>query len=123
MKTSRKSIPSPQLTLSVRGFLANPPLLPGSARARAMTAGSGEKLLGSSKNFIQGGQSLKMFADFLVSSPAWSSNLCLLNWKPLITKSKRLLFQLVQSTPRTEGIESGLWATPNVSGDGRKPKP
>jgi DNA (cytosine-5)-methyltransferase 1 len=34
-------------------------------------------------------------------------------------KSRRFRFQLVPSTPRTDGTESSLWLTPNVPNGGR----
>ena len=37
-----------------------------------------------------------------------------LTWKESATPSRRLLFRLVPSTPRTEGTGLQLWATPNT---------
>lgn len=52
-----------------------------------------------------------MLADFLLGTEAWFSTKCLLTWKPRVTKSGRMLFQLAQSVPRTDGTESGLLPT------------
>jgi DNA (cytosine-5)-methyltransferase 1 len=37
--------------------------------------------------------------------------MCFLTWKDKATPAGRLLFQLAPSTPRTDGIGSGLWPT------------
>jgi len=51
-------------------------------------------------------------AKTLLESSTWHSTRCLLTWKWKVTPANRLLFQLAPSMPRTDGTESGLWATP-----------
>ena len=84
---------------------------PGEEEAQAMTVGSGEKLLTLYERFGPVGASLKTCVASLVLKGEWFSSLCYLNWKPLITKSGVLLYQLAPKTLRTGGIESGLWPT------------
>lgn len=74
----------------------------------------GRRCYESYESFIRGGSSVKMLAASLLGAKAWYSNKSTLTWKVKVTKSKRLLFQLFPSTPRTEGIESGLLLTPAV---------
>lgn len=53
-----------------------------------------------------------MKKDAALRTEVWSSSRSTLTWKHRVTKSpRRLLFQLVPSTPRTEGTEFGLWPT------------
>jgi hypothetical protein len=54
----------------------------------------------------------------LLGISTWVSTTCYLTWKKSATPAGRLLFRLVPSTPRTAGIGSGLWPTPNVAGGG-----
>jgi hypothetical protein len=51
----------------------------------------------------------------LASQTAWYSNKCTLTWKAKVTKSNRLLYQLQQSTHRTNDTEHGLWLTPSAT--------
>ncbi len=81
---------------------------PGSAEARKMTATFGLRCLELSEHQGRLGYSLKMLLDTL----RWGSTKCLLTWKAKATPCNRLLFQLAPWTPRTDEIESGLWATP-----------
>lgn len=60
------------------------------------------------------GSLLKTCVASLIGTKAWYSSRCALTWKPVVTKSKRLLFQLSPSTPRTGAIGSGLLLTPSV---------
>ncbi len=94
---------------------------PGNEKARQMTERSGRRLLNSYKHYPhhQPGSALRMFVDLLVSKGEWHSTKCLLTWKILDTKSSRLLFQLAPSTPRTDGIESGLLPTTRAQEPGR----
>jgi len=78
-----------------------------SEKEQQTTATSGQKCVESFKNLPHVTSWQRMFADSLVSTGVWSSSKCVLTWKLLATKSNRLLFQLVPSTPRTEGIASG----------------
>ena len=89
--------------------LANPTLLPGSEEAKKMTVHSGLKCLGLSRK----SGPIGLLAKTLVGSSEWDSTIVFLTWKITATKSKRLLFQLVPSMPRTEGTGSGLLRTAN----------
>ena len=86
--------------------------LPASAEERRMTVGSGKRLLESWPKSSQPGPSLKTLVESLVLNEAWYSRICYLRWRPKVTKSSRLLFQLAPSMPRTEGTGSGLLLTP-----------
>ena len=88
--------------------LANHLALPGNALAKKMTATSGRNLCGSWLNSGPLGSLERM----LLATSAWASTRCFLTWKARDTPAGRLLFQLAPSTPRTGGIESGLWPTP-----------
>ena len=79
-----------------------------------MTAISGQICLELSEKSNQPGLLQKMCVELLTSKTAWSSKQCVLTWKKKVSKSKRLLFQLQASVPRTKESESGLWATPNT---------
>lgn len=99
-----------QLTLFQEGFLANPFPLPGSSGARRMTASSGQKWLGLSKN----SGPLGLLEKTLLESCAWNSPTYYLNWKPVGIGQGRFLFQLALSEPATGATGSQLWATPNT---------
>ena len=99
-----------QLTLFREASHANLVVQPGSDEARRTTVTSGRKCCALSKNSGPLGSLVKM----LLGSSTWRSTRCYLTWKPLATPSKRLLFQLAASTPRTEGIESLSWPTPTA---------
>jgi hypothetical protein len=92
-------------------FLASLSVLPGSAEARRMTVISGQKCSGSYPRFTPIGLLLKM----CLESSQWNSPICYLTWKMKATKQQRLIFQLVQQTPRMNGRGSGLWPTPTVN--------
>jgi hypothetical protein len=79
-----------------------------------MTATSGRKCYELYGSFIRAGSSVKMLAASLLGTTAWYSNKSTLTWKVKITKSKRLLFQLSPSTPRTDGTEFGLSLIPKT---------
>jgi len=102
-----------QLSLFAVDFLANHSVSPGTSEARKMTAHSGLKCYESYGRWSQLGSLAKM----LVASSTWNSTRCFLTWKIRVTPHNRLLFQLAPSMPRTGGIESGLWQTPNASED------
>jgi len=96
--------------------------LPGSEKERQMIVGSGRKLLESWPKSSQPGPSLKTLVESLALSTAWYSRTCYLRWRARVTKSGRLLFQLVPSMPRTGEIGSGLLlTTPNVQDDREVP--
>lgn len=90
---------------------------------RRMTVTSGLKCLELYNSQNLHGSSLKMLVASLLGMKEWYSNKCALTWKAKVTKSNRLLFQLLPSTHRTEGIESGLLPTARVSmGNGASQK-
>lgn len=116
---------------------------PESAEARKMTVISGKKCCELLKSSSPLGLSVRM----LMESDLWSSKTVFLNWReiPLFkrtetaitqtswtesatvlklsaTKFSRLLFQLAPSTPRTEGIGSGLLRTPQQQEPGSRPE-
>ena len=82
--------------------------LPGSDRARKMTATSGRNF----SELLESVSPIGYLRKMLLDTSTWASTKCLLTWKVKATPLNRLLFQLVPSMPRTEGIESGLWQTP-----------
>ena len=107
-----------ELTLSAAGSRdrANLGPVPGSAEAVQMTVISGRRCYELLKLSGQTG-SLARMSEALFQWK-WASSVAFLTWKPsAATPSRRLLFQLAPSTPRTEGIESGLWQTPNANED------
>jgi hypothetical protein len=85
-------------------------LLPGSEKARAMTAGSGRQLATLSK--LRG--PLGSLVRTCLGTSAWGSTLCSLTWKASVTPRNRLLFQLVPSMPGTEETACGLLPTMTV---------
>lgn len=95
-------------------------VLPGSKEAHQMTAISGRKCLEQYEKSNPVGLLQRMFPALLVGQTGWYSNRCFLTWKMKVTKSHRLYFQLQASTPRTNGIGSGLLPTPRTS-DGNQP--
>lgn len=92
---------------------ANPPVSQESDEARQMTAGSGRRLLPLLRGLGPCGYCLKTLLVSCLSTTEWSSSVSVLRWKPKATKFNRLLFQLAASGHRIDGIESGLWPTPN----------
>lgn len=99
-----------QLTWFQEDFHASRSPLPGSAEAKAMTVTSGLKCLELYGNSARCGS----LAKTLLESSIWHSTRCYLTWKGMVTKSKRLLFRLAVSMPRTEETESLLWPTPST---------
>jgi hypothetical protein len=87
---------------------------PGSDWARRMTATYGRKL----GAYWLSSDPPDSWVRTLLGISTWGSTTCYLTWKKSVTPHGRLLFRLVPSTPRTAGIESGLWPTPNVAGGG-----
>lgn len=84
-------------------------------KEQTMIATSGQKCLELYELSSQRGSSLKTCVASLLSSKEWCSSRCVLIWKPLVTKSNRLLFQLAQSTPRTKEKEFGFLLTPSAT--------
>src|SRR3989304_4581498 len=101
---SKKIHSQDQLTLLLEDSLANLLVMPESEKAIQMTVFSGQQCAMSLKLISQLGYLVKM----LLESSIWRSNKCYLIWKTLVMKHKRLLFQLVPSTPYIDEIESGL---------------
>ena len=93
---------------------ASPSVLPGSAKARRMTATSGRQLLGQFKSSGLIGAFLKMF----MGTSRWASTMCWLKWKASATPRGRLLFRLAPSMPCTGATVYGLWQTP-IANDAR----
>ena len=96
-----------QLPLLLEDSLASLYLMPGSEKARKMTAGSGLKCLES----YQKSGPLGLLQKMLLDSSIWGSTIVYLTWRVRAMKRHHFLFQLVPSMPRTEEIESSLWPT------------
>ena len=96
-----------QLTLFQEASPASRSLLPGSEEARRMTVTSGLKCL----ELYQNSGPLGLLVRTLLGSSIWRSTRCALTWKTKGTPSKRLLFRLVPSTPRTGATDAQLWPT------------
>ena len=77
-------------------------------RGPMMTASSGQKCGG----LLRGSDRISSWQRMLLESSTWHSTKCFLSWRPMGTPQGRLYFQLVPSTPPTDGIESGFWPTP-----------
>ena len=99
-----------QLTLFPADSPASRSPLPGSKEARKMTATSGQKWLGLSKN----SGPLGLLEKMLLESSEWHSPIFYLSWKPVGIGQGHFLFQLALSEPDTGDTESQLWATPNT---------
>lgn len=99
-----------QLTLFPEASHVNRSVFPGSAEARRMTVTSGQKCLESYTNSSPLGCLVKT----CLESSIWHSTRCFLTWKQKNTKSRRSLFQLAVSMPRTEGTGSPFWPTPST---------
>ena len=102
-----------QLTLFAEAFLddlANRSHAPGSEEAKKMTVTSGLRC----SELYKRQSPLGLLVRTLLGSSIWGSKIVFLTWKPKGTKSRRLLFQLVPSTPPTEGTGCGLWPTPRA---------
>ena len=106
-----------QLTLFLEDSPASRSPLPGSKEARKMTATSGQKWLGLSKNSGPLGSLEKM----LLESLEWHSPIFYLSWKPVGIGQGHFLFQLVLSEPDTGDTESQLWPTPTQNGNYNRP--
>ena len=99
-----------QLTLFPADSPASRSPLPGSGEARKMTATSGRKWLGLSKN----SGPLGLLEKMLLESSEWHSPIFYLSWKPVDIGQGHFLFQLVLSEPATGDTESLLWPTPTA---------
>ena len=100
-----------QLTLFPEDSHASRLVLPGSSEARKMTATSGQKWLGLSKN----SGPLGLLEKMLLESLEWHSPKYFLNWKPADIGQGHFLFQLVRSEPDMCDTGWRLWATPKAS--------
>lgn len=107
------------LLFSQGDFLASHSLVPASDEARRMTASSGQRCSALYRKQSQLGSLVRT----LLESSIWNSKIVVLTWKPKVTKSSRLLFQLAPSTPRTDETGFGLspdgqttFHTPNTNG-------
>ena len=89
---------------------ANHSVSPGSAEARQMTVTSGLKL--SAVLALSG--PLGSLVKTCLESSMWHSTRCMLTWKVSVTPSKRSIYQLAPSMPRTSENGSGLWPTPTA---------
>ena len=103
-----------QLTLFPEDFLASRSPLPGNTEARKMTVTSGRKCLELYQSYSQ----LGLLVRTCLESSIWHSTRCFLLWKPKVTKSGRLLFQLAASTHGIKESESALWPTILANGMG-----
>lgn len=99
-----------QLTLFQEDFHASRFPAPGSEEARTMTVTSGRKCLELYENSGPLGCLVRM----CLESSIWHSTRCLLTWKRKDTKSRRSLFQLAASMPRTSETGSVFWPTPST---------
>ena len=106
-----------ELILSAEGSHVSLGVSPGSSEARKMTVTSGRSWLPLLKSYGLDGSLGRMCEALLTNR--WASSAAFLTWKASDTKPRHLLFQLAPSMPRTEGIASGLWQTPNA-GDGER---
>ena len=106
------------LTLLPEDHRASLRVLPGSDKARKMTAGSGLRLCGP---WLPSGR-LGACLRTLLGSEVWGSMMCFLTWRVWDTPAKRWIFRLVESEPRTGGTGSGLWGTPVANDDNKSPE-
>lgn len=75
-----------------------------------MTALSGLRCFESWEKFSQ----LGSLAKTLLASSIWHSPSVYLTWRASVTRSKCLIFRLVESEPPTDAIASGLLPTPTA---------
>ena len=110
-----------QLTLFQEDSPASRFPLPGSVEAARMTVTSGQKCSELYANSGPAGSLARM----LLESSIWRSTRCTLTWKTKVTPSKRLLFRLVPSMPRTGATDAPLsgverWKE-NITGEDGEP--
>ncbi len=110
MATSKPSTQD-QPTLSPAVFPASRSVALGSAEARRTTATSGRTCLESYESRLPAGSSVRMLVASLLGTKEWYSTKCALTWRLKVTKSGRLLFQLLPSTPLTGATGFGLLPT------------
>ena len=112
MATSEISPMAYQPGLLPEASLASLSVSPGSAEARAMTVGSGQRWL----KLLSVSDPLGCWLKMCLESSRWNSTQCYLTWNASSTPHGRLLFRLVPSTPNTDVSEFGLWPTPTAPG-------
>lgn len=78
---------------------------------RKTTVSSGLRCYELYERLSQHGLSLRTCVASLLSTTAWYSSACALNWKRMATKSSRFVFQLAPSARRTGGSDCGLLPT------------
>lgn len=100
-----------QLTLSLEGSPVSHSPLPGSGEAREMTATSGRRWSGLSKNSGPLGSLERM----LLGSSGWHSPIYYLSWKPKDIGQGHFLYQLALSEPDTGGTGLRSWPTPKAT--------
>lgn len=99
-----------QLTLFPEGSPASRLVWPGSSEARKMTATSGRKWLGLSRN----SGPLGLLEKMLLESSEWHSPIFYLSWRAADIGQGHFLFQLVRSEPGISAAGWRLWAAPNT---------
>ena len=104
-----------RLTSSPQATPASHSHSPGSDWARKMTATYGRKF----GDYWLSSDPPDSWVRTLLGTSIWGSMTCYLTWRKSATPRGRLLFRLVPSTPRTAGIASGLWPTPDTPSGGR----
>ena len=92
-------------------------VMPGSAKAQKMTAISGRTFL----PLLKPNDPLFAFLKMFMVTLRWDSTKCYLTWKVKATQQGRLLFQLAQSMPLTNEIDSGLLHTPTTTANQMSP--
>ena len=95
---------------------------PDEGAERTTTASSGRRCYESYESFLHYGSSLKTCVASLLSEEVWYSSVCALTWKPLVTKSNRLSFQLSPLVRRTGEIGYGLLPTAVANDDNKTPE-
>lgn len=110
LKPSRPTAGAALSLFSPADTLASPKATPGNAVARRMTVGSGQKCAVSIVRCGPAGSLAKM----CMATSAWASTVCLLTWKPMVTKRGRLLFRLAARVPATSATACGLLPTPTT---------
>lgn len=111
--TSKNSTPPNcrQLSLFAEDTLASLLVLPGSEKARKMTATSGRSFF----PLLPQSGPLGVCLRTLLGTSRWSSTVCFLTWEISATPARRSLFRLVPRTPSTAETGSGLLPTPTVA--------
>ena len=108
MQTSRKQISmftEEEFQSCQAASLVNPTQVLESDLERKMNATCGPKCLEQFEKFNHVGSWAKTFSALLIGMGGWYSKRCKLSWKLKGTKSNRMYFQLVQSTPHTSDKE------------------